>query len=96
MPSAAPGSVTARMHSAIITTNSVAIMTFVTRSTPFCRPKLHTKKPITTATTIHPTSHAGFSSIPLNAAPAKAASAPSNMPDAICGTYEIIHPHTVV
>ena len=27
-------------------------MTFVTRSTPFCRPKLHTKKPITTATII--------------------------------------------
>ena len=84
------------MHSAIITTNSVAIMTFVIRSTPFCRPKLHTKKPITTATTIHPISHAGFSNMPLKAAPVKAASAPLNMPDAICGTYDSIHPHTVV
>ena len=96
MPSAAPGSVTARMHSASITTNSVAIITFVMRSTPFCRPRLHTRKPMTTATIIQPISATGSASMPLNASPANAASAPSNMPDAICGTYASIQPHTVV
>ena len=51
---------------------------------------------MTTATIIQPISATGSASMPLNASPANAASAPSNMPDAICGTYASIQPHTVV
>ena len=86
MPSPAPGSVTARTHSTSITTNSVAIIHLVMRSTPFCKPMPHTTAPTTTATTIHAISPTGSASMPENTAAVVWTSAPLNTPDAIFGT----------
>ena len=74
------------MHNAIMAKNRMDIIHLVMRSTPFCRPRLHTRNPMTTAASIQPKSSEGFASIALNAAPVVSAVPPSNMPDAILGT----------
>ena len=57
MPSAAPERVRLWMASTRMRTRRASIMTFVTRSNPFSRPKLHTRKPtMTTATARTPIS----------------------------------------
>ena len=69
-----------------MTTNSVAIIHLVMRSTPFCKPMPHTTAPITTATAIHRISPAGSASMSENTAAVVWTSAPPNTPDAIFGT----------
>lgn len=46
-----------------MTPSRAIIITFVIRSTPFCRPKLHTKKPMTTTASIQPTISEGLASM---------------------------------
>ena len=72
------------------------IITFVTRSTPFCSPRLHTRKPSTITTSIQPTSSVGLASIALNTSPTPALSKPLNAPVAIFTTNDSIQPPTVV
>ena len=68
-----------------MTTNNVAIIHLVTRSTPFCRPMLQMTKPMAMAASIHPTSSPGLASMALNICPVAAASAAPNVPEAILG-----------
>ena len=51
MPSPAPGSVRLCTASTTISASSASIITFETRSSPFCRPKLQSRNPLTTTAT---------------------------------------------
>ena len=66
------------------------------RSTPFCSPRLHTRKPITMTTSIHPISSPGFASMVLNTPATASESSPLNVPVPIFTTYDSIQPPTVV
>ena len=55
-------------------------MTFVMRSTPFCRPRLHTRKPMTTTSSIQPTISPGSASMPENTLETPWVSSPANVP----------------
>ena len=59
------------------------IMILVMRSTPFCRPKLHTKKPMTMTASIQPTISEGFASMVPNTPPTPSGSSPLKVPVAI-------------
>ena len=72
------------------------IITFVMRSTPFCSPRLHTRKPSTMTTSIQPMSSVGFASMSLNTAPTPTLSRPLNAPVPIFTTNDSIQPPTVV
>ena len=68
MPSPAPERVRLWMASTTMRTSNASIMTFVTRSNPFSRPKLHTRKPtMTTATARTPISRGEESILPKTA-----------------------------
>ena len=95
-PSKPPGSVTARTTSTAMMPNRQIIITFVMRSTPFCNPRLHTRKPSTMTTSIQPTNSVGFASMSLNTAPTPALSRPLNAPVPIFTTNDSIQPPTVV
>ncbi len=56
------------------------IMTLVMRSTPFCRPKLHTKKPMTTTASIQPTISEGLASMAPNTPATPSGSSPAKVP----------------
>ena len=79
-----------------MTTNRIAIIHLVMRSTPFCRPRLQIAKPIAIAASIHPISSLGFASIALNTFAATSLPPPVNVPAAILGMYASIQPATVV
>ncbi len=57
-------------------------MTFVTRSSPLCRPNEQTKKPKTTVMAIHALISAGFASIAGNTASIASSVLPENAPPA--------------
>ena len=52
-----------------MTPSRQTIITFVMRSTPFCRPRLQTRKPSTMTTSIQPTSSEGLASMASNTPP---------------------------
>ena len=71
-------------------------MTLVMRSTPFCRPMLHTRKPMTHTASIQPMSSPGLASMAPKTSAEPAASSPLNAPVPIFTTYDSIQPPTVV
>ena len=66
MPSAAPERVRLWTASTRIRHSSASIITFVTRSRPFCRPKLHTISPATTTISVNSAMEPGLLSMVPN------------------------------
>ena len=64
-------------------TSRAIIMTLVTRSKPFCRPRAQTKMPNTTTTTIQNAMMPGLASISLKAFDTWSAFRPASFPVAV-------------
>ena len=77
---------TLRTASATISSSRQTIMAFVNFSTPFCKPRLHTPKPSTTATIIQNICGPGCASMSLKMPPTASADAPVNAPRSIFTT----------
>ena len=87
---------TARTHRATSTTNRAIIMTFVTRSTPFCTPARVTPTPTPTMMSMYTASCTGSASKPLKTSATWELSSPTNSPEALFTTKASIQPPTVV
>lgn len=85
MPAPAPSKVTERTTSTAIRASRQTISTFVTRSTPFCRPRWHTKSAIAQATNIQNTNSTGLASMVLKSILVPAASMVARLAVAIFG-----------
>ena len=79
----APPMVKLLIASTTMITNRAIIMTFVTRSRPFCRPREQTKKPMTTATAIKPTIETGSAQMLPKAWLTSSEESPENFPEAV-------------
>ena len=64
-------------------TSRAIIMTLVTRSKPFCRPRAQTKMPNTTTTTIQNAMMPGLASISVKALATSSAVRPESLPAAV-------------
>ena len=69
--------------SSAMTPSKAIIITFVIRSTPFCRPRLQTKKPMTTTASIQPTISEGLASMVPKTPATPSGSSPTKVPVAI-------------
>ena len=87
---------TARTHRIKSTTNSAAIITFVTRSMPFFSPALVVPTPMATTTSMYKVISTGFASRSLNTTAVPDASSPSNAPMALYTMNASIQPATTV
>ena len=91
-----PGRVTARTHSTSMMTNSALIMTFVMRSTPFCRPRLQISTPSTTTMAMYTSISPGLASSALKIWLLCSAVTPVSCPVALFTMKASIQPATVV
>ena len=96
MPAAAFGKNAEFTASAIIKSSRAIIMTFVTFSMPFSRPKPHAPNEITMATIAQNVSVPGFVSISPNTPSTALPSKPTNVPVASINAYFSIQPPTMV
>ena len=87
---------TARTHRMASTANSAPIITFVTRSMPFCKPARVTSTPMPTVRTMYAADSTGFASSASYTAETPDASSPSNVPRALRTMNASIHPVTTV
>ena len=82
-PSFAPGMNMLLTASTTMMTSRAIIITFVTFSRPFCRPRAQTKIPMATTTTIQKPMVSGLASISVNLPATWSASRPTSLPAAV-------------